>query len=150
MKSDHVTYQFVEWQEGRMSRVRRVEVESHLQKCDSCRRSYKEAERLFDARSLKFLSHLSPDPFLPTRIRAHAENRPRRADGRAPWYQWALTSMGIAAAIWIGVQLGSGLSEDPASLTDEELASAYYQAFSQDETETNTEESSSAGEEQWQ
>jgi hypothetical protein len=58
--------------------------------------------------------------------------------------------MGIAAAIWIGVQLGSGLSEDPASLTDEELASAYYQAFSQDETETNTEESSSAGEEQWQ
>lgn len=146
MKSDHVIEQFVEWQEGKMSRVRQLEVESHLTKCDQCRTSYDQAQRLFDANSLRFLPHLSPDPFLPTRIRAHVEDRPERAEQRAPWYQWALTSIGIAAAVWVGVQLGSGLSQDPTSVTDEQLASAYYQAFSQEEPAESLEQTPQTGE----
>ncbi len=150
MRSDHVTDQFVEWQEGRMSRARQLEVESHLQKCDRCRRSYERARRLFDAQSLQFLPHLSPDPFLPTRIRVHVEHGPHRADQRAPWYQWALTSIGIAAAVWIGVELGSGLSQDQRSVTDEELVSAYYRAISHEAPADNLERPSTTGEEQWQ
>ena len=147
MKSYHVIEQFVEWQEGKMSRVRQLQVESHLQKCDRCRSSYDQAGKLFDANSLKFLPHLSPYPCLPTRIRAHVEDRPQRAEQRAPWYQWALTSIGIAAAVWIGVELGSGLSQDPTTVTDEQLASAYYQAFSQEEPAENLEQTLRAEEE---
>lgn len=133
-----------------MSRVRHRELESHLQGCDLCRHSYDQAERLLDAKSLTFLAHLSPDPFLPARIRAHAEDWPHRAEGRAPWYRWALTSLGIAAAVWIGIQLGSGLSQNPGSINDEELAGAYYQAFSQVEPFQEQDRTSTTGEDQWQ
>ena len=128
---------------------RQREVATHLLRCDRCRRSYEEADRLLEATSLGFLPHLSPDPFLPGRIRATAEDRPRRAEGRAPWYRWALTSAGVAAGIWIGVQLGSGLYQDPVTVSEEEIASAYYQAFSQEEPETEQSGTSSAGDEQW-
>ena len=133
-----------------MSRVRQLEVESHLQRCDRCRRSYERAQRLFDAQLPQFLPHLSPDPFLPTRIRAHVEHHPDRARQRAPRYRWALASIGIVAAVGIGVELGSGLSQGPSSMTDEEIASAYYLAISHEAPADDAGESSTAGEEQWQ
>ncbi|MCK5572438.1 MAG: hypothetical protein KAJ12_06740 [Bacteroidetes bacterium] len=133
MKSAHVTDLFVDWKEGRLSGKRQAHVESHLQRCDQCRRSYNEARLLFDSTTLQILPRLSPDPYLPARIRALVEHGHRRDEKRVPRYQWALTSIGIAAAIWLGIQLGAGLSEDPDSVSDTELASAYYQAFSQEE-----------------
>jgi predicted anti-sigma-YlaC factor YlaD len=133
MKSAHVTELFVDWQEGRLSGKRQAHVESHLQRCDQCRRSYDEVRLLFDSASQTDLSRLSPDPFLPVRIRAHLDHGQRRDEKRVPRYQWALTSIGIAAAIWLGIQLGAGLSGDPDAVSDTELASAYYSAFSQEE-----------------
>jgi predicted anti-sigma-YlaC factor YlaD len=133
MKTAHVIGLFVDWQEGRLSGKRQAHVESHLQRCDQCRRSYNGARLLFDSTSLQALPRLSPDPYLPARIRAHLQHRHGRDEKRVPRYQWALTSIGIAAAIWLGIQLGAGLSGDSGAVSDSDLASAYYSAFSQEE-----------------
>jgi anti-sigma factor RsiW len=134
MKDRHVIKQFQGWNEGRVDEQARLEIQSHLGDCDDCRRYFERMTKLMEGVGPENLPHLEPDPFLPARIRAAAEES--RGGGRAPrpaFGRLAASIMGatvVVAAVG-GILIGGGLSSRAtAGEETRALVDGYYEAFS--------------------
>lgn len=144
MKHERIIRRYQGWIEGGLGTEERREIERHIGECDDCRAFYVKMTRLLEKTDPALLPLLTPDPFLPARIRAMAgygKTRPEtlataRRAGLA-WFghrrlEWARVSLAGAAlllAVTAGVFLGRGLSANNSYAQESELASAYYEAF---------------------
>ncbi|MGD9899684.1 MAG: zf-HC2 domain-containing protein [Calditrichaceae bacterium] len=130
----HVKIFFQDWLEQRLSEIRKQEIEDHLKNCESCSHYFVTMSELIQRPAVKNIPVLQPDPYLPMRVEALArEKRTGENNGlRGRFIHWGLNGALAAAAIWIGVFLGAGLTDTNGSTTNEsEIALAYYEAFSQ-------------------
>lgn len=122
------------WCEGRLAAGELRGVRDHLDACVECRLYYERMTLLLEKTDPALLPRLAPDPFLPARIRALAEERKRGpVRGRAlAWLRLSLAGVMLFFAATAGVYLGQELSTasrsaDTAQGTD--IAEAYYEAF---------------------
>jgi hypothetical protein len=98
------------------------EVEDHLSGCDSC-------NRYFQTMSVALSSSpsqggLAVDPYLPTRIRARA-NESVPVTGKEMLVRWSLRTAVFVVAIVVGVYMGEQISYQPAMVTDQHIISEY-------------------------
>ncbi|MGD9486390.1 MAG: hypothetical protein AB7W47_00060 [Calditrichaceae bacterium] len=129
----HVKIFFQDWLEQNLSEIRKREIESHIKKCESCGHYFMTMSALLQRPASKDIPVLTPDPYLPARVKALTrEKRSRLENGlRGRIIHWGLNGALAAAAIWIGIFLGTGLTDTTGSTTDEsDIALAYYEAFS--------------------
>ena len=138
MKHRRVIDQFLAWTDSRTGDTERQEIQRHLDGCDDCRRYYEKLSRLMEGVGSDALPHLEPDPFLPARIRAHAEASDRTIRGRQrPAFGRLAVSLlgaGVVVAAAAGMLIGSGLSSRvSAGEETQAIINGYYEAFSQDE-----------------
>ena len=144
MKHERIIRRYQGWIEGGLGTEERRETEQHIGECDECRVYFEKMTRLLEETDPALLPLLTPDPFLPVRIRAMAERgktRPetltaaRRAGfdrigrRRAAWARLSLAGAALFFAVIAGVFLGRGLSANNSYAQESELASAYYEAF---------------------
>jgi predicted anti-sigma-YlaC factor YlaD len=120
------------WIEGGLSVEERRIVQQHLDECGECRTYFEKVSLLVGHPYPTLLPHLTPDPFLPSRVRALAEER-SAGRGRRSAVSWVRVSMASAMLILAaaaGIYLGSGFYANTRSGEETELAEAYYEAFS--------------------
>jgi anti-sigma factor RsiW len=98
---------FVDHASGRLSPAEHAAVDRHLAECGSCRSAYALLALALTPQpaNLRFTA----DPFLPTRIRALAEERAGRRTS-VPVLRWSFASAAFGVAIVIGILLGRDLS----------------------------------------
>jgi len=92
---------------------------------------------------LSALPQLEADPFLPTRIKALAENEDREHAKRFGWQgigaiRLAFSTLMIVFAVSLGIYLGKGLATSQ-QYSESNLVSEYYQAFNQQSYSDNWE-----------
>ena len=131
--SKHVTQFFVDWSEGRMRPAEQSKVEAHLLSCLECKTYFDKMSAALDVVDHTALPTLTPDPYLPTRIKALAES-PRDAHSavlRPGWLmrlRWAFSTAMVVSALSIGVFLGKGLATmNTGSTYEESFTSTDYQ-----------------------
>ena len=120
------------WIEDGLGAEERRSVEQHLDECGECRTYFEKISLLVERPHPTLLPRLAADPFLPSRIRALAEER-GAARGRRSAVGWVRVSVGsvmLILAAAAGVYLGKGLYTNTRSAEETELAQAYYEAFS--------------------
>ncbi len=125
---------FLRHSEGKLKGEERLLVESHLTGCSGCRQYYEQLSGVLTVKGRFQLSHLEPDPFLPTRVAALVEEQ-RRKPVRSPLAAAVRVSFAaalMAGAVMLGVSLGDGLAplQQNHGGSDEYLSS-YYEAISQ-------------------
>ena len=126
MNDDHVKKQFQAWSEGRLDKTRRLRIQQHLDDCQSCRAYFDKMAILLEKPDAALLPRIEPDPFLPTRIRALAEEASRAPVARKRrWLQWSFNGAMIAVAALIGIYVGKGVAIGNGTSGDEEIISAY-------------------------
>jgi predicted anti-sigma-YlaC factor YlaD len=144
MKRPHVKKDFEAWYERRTQGDERQAIEGHLAECAKCRSYYRRMSQLFEAARPVLLPRIEPDPFLPARIRALAEDRANEravAAGRATVAPAGgarrlaapvMTAAAVLAAV-LGVFIGRELSlrAPVGQSVDAAMVDTYYDAFSQ-------------------
>jgi predicted anti-sigma-YlaC factor YlaD len=123
----------LDWIAGSLSTEERRIVQQHLDECGECRTYFERVSLLVESPHTTLLPHLTPDPFLPSRIRALAEERRAAARDRRSAVGWVRVSAAGAMLILAaaaGIYLGNGFYANTRSAEDVELADAYYEAFS--------------------
>jgi len=137
----HVRNWVVDWSEDRLSAARKKRVDQHLEKCSECRAYFEKMSGVLLKVDHSAISPLTPDPFLPTRIKAIAEARQKKnaSNNGFVWQrlgklQAATSAVMVTVAISIGIFLGKGLASqnDPGNSQSVQtsIASEYYDAFS--------------------
>jgi predicted anti-sigma-YlaC factor YlaD len=128
----HVKIYFLDWTENRISD--KIEIERHLQECNSCRLYFEKMTKLFDPGVISGLPKLIPDPFMPTRTTALAEER-RQANAKIMFSKLRLSLEGFALilAVVIGIMLGKAISAEPTQYKTNDILSIYYNALSQED-----------------
>jgi predicted anti-sigma-YlaC factor YlaD len=111
------------WVEHTLDQQSAQDVEEHLGECSSCK-EYFEMMSAALSPSLLPKGGLSVDPFLPSRIRAHAEVS-LHLSAKDQLVRWSLTTAVFAAAIVVGVYMGEKLSYRSTSVTDQRVISEY-------------------------
>jgi predicted anti-sigma-YlaC factor YlaD len=145
MEKRHVTKNYLNWAEGKLNAPQREQIENHLQDCPDCREYYEKMSAVFSEKTdLTDLPRLKTDPFLPTRIRAMAENRAKSSFDNLKGWQWAgafrlaISSLMLVAAVTIGIYLGKDLAVTD-QYSESDLVSDYYQAFARQSYAANWE-----------
>jgi len=120
------------WIEGALRAEERLAVQQHLDECGECRKHFDRVSLLVERPDATLLRRLTPDPFLPSRVRAAAEERRSAGAGRSAvgWVRISLASAALILAAAAGVYLGNGFYATTRSGQEAELAEAYYEAFS--------------------
>jgi len=120
------------WIEGGLSVEERRIVQQHLGECVECRTYFEKVSLLVERPHPTLLPHLTPDPVLPSRVRALAEERSagRGRRGAMGWVRVSVASAMLVLAAAAGIYLGNGLYTNARSGEETELAEAYYEAFS--------------------
>jgi len=106
----------------------RKAVEEHLRKCSACRQYMERLRLLLEEPDLTFFPRLTPDPFLPVRIRALAEEKNRTSAGRASFstrLKPVLVAVLCIAAFLLGGWMGNHLGE----MSAESSPSSAYSGF---------------------
>lgn len=147
MKTAHVKKLFADWSEKRLDEASRQKVEAHLQDCPECRSFYDKMTALLAAPDVLDLPALTPDPFLPTRIRETAKNaRPEKSGfSGAAAAQWGFSTLMLTVAIYTGIYLGKDfatvsetddtnlLGEVSQALYGEDLADSWEYVLTNDD-----------------
>ncbi|UCG53019.1 MAG: zf-HC2 domain-containing protein, partial [Candidatus Latescibacterota bacterium] len=128
----HFITSYQAWDEDRLNAEERRRVQQHLGECVECRRYFETMSVLLEKTDSSLLPRIEPDPFLPTRIRA-MDKATRTPIPRCfiAWARISLVSVMIMIALSAGIYLGRGLATATRSNGETEIASAYYEAFSQ-------------------
>lgn len=123
---------FLQWIEGRVEEKTRPEIQEHLDGCEGCRSYFDKMSFLMSELDTAAPPRLKPDAFLPTRIRALAEQRrARKAAGkRFAWGRVSLVGASFLLAVTAGVILGTGLTSASYSSEETELVQSYSTALS--------------------
>lgn len=140
MKHERIIRRYQDWIDGGLGTEERREIERHTAECEECRAYYEKMTLMLAKTDPALLPRLTPDPYLPARIRANSasgKTRPvsRRAGlgwfghRRAAWARLSLAGAALFAAVIGGVLLGRGISTNASYAQETELASAYYEAF---------------------
>jgi predicted anti-sigma-YlaC factor YlaD len=140
MSSKHVTKKFPEWQEGSLTPSEKKTVDEHLNVCRECREYYDTWQGILESPDMSGLSQLEPDPYLATRIMA-GELAAKTETQKDPAFQgirWSFATLLLFIGLSFGVILGLS-GNKPAENTDQEIATAYYQAFTQQENQYDLE-----------
>ncbi len=108
MKTAHVKNLFTDWSEKRLDETSRKDVGIHLAHCPECRSFYEKMTALLVVPDELDLPALTPDPFLPTRIREMAKNIPsgKPRVSAAATVQWGFSTLMLTVAIYTGIYLG--------------------------------------------
>ena len=135
MEHRTVKKKYQDWSEDRLAAEERHDVQKHIDGCDECRAYYDKMFLLVEKTDPAFLPHLTPDPYLATRIRALAGGRRPVADRRRAlgWLRLSAAGAALVAAAMAGVFLGRGIgaAENAAGTAEAaDIAEAYYEAFS--------------------
>ncbi len=120
------------WIEGGLSVEERRIVQQHLDECGECRTYFKKVSLLVERPHPTLRPQLTPDPFLPSRVRALAEERSAGRSRRSAmgWVRVSVASAMLVLAAAAGIYLGNGFYTNTRSGEETELAEAYYEAFS--------------------
>jgi len=96
---------------------------------------------VLDRPDLSALPQLSVDPYLPTRILSgKTEESARKSNKQTPFaIRWSFAAVLTLIGLSTGAILGIATS-DRNQYSDQEIASAYYQAFTQQENQYNLEQ----------
>lgn len=140
MKHERIIRRYQGWIDGSLGTEERREIERHTAECEECRAYYEKMTLMLEKTDPALLPRLTPDPYLPARIRALSaggKTRPvsRRAGlewfghRRTAWTRVSLAGAALFAAVIGGVLLGQGISTNASYVQETELASAYYEAF---------------------
>ncbi len=133
MKEKHFKYLFMKYQEKRLSAGELNSLNLHLKECAECREYFRRADSIFNT-DLTPALELEPDQYLPARIKALADRnrREKLLEKKLKVKQFSLVSLASAAAVAIGIFLGSGFNNYSIQSTQRSgVYSAYYNAFSQ-------------------
>jgi predicted anti-sigma-YlaC factor YlaD len=132
MEHKTVKKKYQAWIEGGLGAEERRIVQQHLDECGECRTYFETVSFLVERPHPTLLPRLTPDPFLPSRIRALAEER-GAARGRRSAVGWVRLSVGsvmLILAAAAGIYLGKGFPTNTRTAEETELVEAYYEAFS--------------------
>jgi anti-sigma factor RsiW len=141
MSSKHVTKKFLNWQEGTLKDAERLQIEEHLKECPSCKAYYETWVDVLENPDLNALPQLSVDPYLPTRILSgEVEESAGKNNQPAPFaIRWsfaaALTFIGLSTGAILGIA-----TVDTDHYSEQDIASAYYEVFTQQENQYNLEQ----------
>ena len=116
---------FLPWAEQKLAPRLVQQVEGHLRECSSCRKYYDTmSASLLSEATLQ--SRLVPDPYLPTRIRARAEESLLvSSSGSNTIVRWSLRAVAFGAAVIAGLYMGEKLAYEPSVVTDQHIISEY-------------------------
>jgi len=142
MTAKHVKKTFVEWNEEKIHPDIKAKIENHLKDCKECQNYYLFMENIFKGAKQEFLPRLERDHYLPTKIKALAQNKDTiSAKGLPKWIpSTKQISFGLLLAIGIlvGVYLGEWIS--PTSNNgDTELINSYSSMFNNENSWTSLE-----------
>ena len=141
MSSKHVTKKFLSWQEGALKDSEKHQIEEHLKKCPSCKAYYETWMDVLENPDVSSLPQLSVDPYLPTRIMSGKIESPAgKSNQPAPFaIRWsfaaALTFIGLSTGAILGIA-----TADQDQYSEQEIAGAYYEVFTQQENQYNLEQ----------
>ena len=116
---------FVDYQDGRLDRAIRTQIDEHLRACHACSEYYRKMALLLQPSDNTLLPNLKPGPF------AGWPSAPQPAGPFRRWATVAAAAAMLVVAIVTGSYLGRSLSATTAQDSDTDLISAYYDAFSQ-------------------
>ena len=141
MSSKHVTKKFLNWQEGSLKDSEKRRIEEHLKNCPSCKAYYETWSDVLENPDVIALPQLSVDPYLPTRIiSGKIDESAGKGTQPAPFaIRWSFA----AALAFIGLSTGAilGISTaDHDQYSEQDIASAYYEVFTQQENQYNLEQ----------
>ncbi len=100
--------------DGELTPANRETVENHLAQCASCRRYVERLKLLLDQPDLTAFPRLTPDPFLPGKIRVLAAGKNKKPAGIMPHgvrLKPAFLALVCVAAFLLGSWLGNRLGE---------------------------------------
>jgi anti-sigma factor RsiW len=140
MKHERIIRRYQDWIDGSLGTEERREIERHIGECGECRAYFEKMTLLFEKTDPALLPRLTPDPYLPARIRALSASRKTRPASRRASLEWfghrrtawarvSLAGAALSLAVIAGVLLGRGISASGSYAQESELASAYYEAF---------------------
>jgi predicted anti-sigma-YlaC factor YlaD len=116
---------FLPWAEQKLTPQLVQQVEGHLRECSSCRKYFDTLSAALQP-GAPSKSGLVPDPYLPTRIRAHAkESQAVALSGKEIVIRWSLRIVAFTAAIVAGIYMGEKLAYQPTVVTDQHIISEY-------------------------
>lgn len=126
----HIRSLLLPWIELTLNEDQRQLVGEHLKECSFCR-------QYFDVMSQALLPSpdvsqdtLQPDPYLPTRVKAMADQSGAAARKRKNVVAlWTLRSALFVIAVVFGIYLGEGLSNQPSTVTEQNLIAEYSALF---------------------
>ncbi len=139
----HVRNWVVEWSENRLNAARKKRVDQHLENCSECRAYFEKMSGVLRAVDHSAIPPLTPDPFLPTRIKAIAEAR-QKENASNKGFVWrrlgklqaATSAVMVTVAISIGIFLGKGLASQtefsPSQTVQTSITGEYYDALFSD------------------
>lgn len=117
MTHNNIIDRYFEYANGNIGPDAKAEIDRHLELCASCAAAFGMLQRAFTSKPIRTLK---ADPFLPTRIRALAEQR-----RWTPAVRISFASFVFAVAVSIGLFLGHGLSQSTATAPSEEMVSEF-------------------------
>ena len=78
MNREHVKKSFLDWSEGKLASDKKAVVDHHLESCPECQAYFRKMAAALDKPGKTILPKLEADPFLPTRIKALAEEKQKK------------------------------------------------------------------------
>ncbi len=131
MNNAHVKNFFPAWLDGKLSADREKKLERHLESCKECRDYYQKMSDVLKSPQVSRLKTLEPDPYLPTRVKALAEQvkNKKQITFDPQWLRVALYSLLIAFALSLGGFMGYHIFQPQPDENDLRITQAYYQAF---------------------
>lgn len=127
----HVTKYFQGWIEDNLDDKQKTKVSEHLKECSVCQIYYQKLKGILEPVDNSEEAKLTPDPFLPVKIKNLIKGKGTKPNSFAPVLRWAFASVGIFVACLIGITLGSGIAETEGEEITSEVFYEYYDAFSQ-------------------
>jgi len=141
MKQKHVTRLFLKWQDGSLRPRDKVRVEEHLKSCSACQHYFQTWADIFEKPDPTILPRLSADPYLPARIVSGeisdlGEEKSKPASLGVRWsFATILTLVGLSTGAFLGIS-----TFDRKTYSEQDIARAYYEAFTQQENQYNLEQ----------
>lgn len=140
MKTGHVKKYFLEFTEGKLPPIFRKEIKEHLKHCPYCERYYEKMNFVLEEPDLSIFPDLSPDHYLPTRIKAMVEEMQPCLSWRRKFalrVRWMGTMMLIVSAIFLGASLGKWLSLAEKD-SEKEIIAGYLQNLTSENSRSLT------------
>ena len=128
----HVKQKFLLWFEQKLEPEERQRIDVHLQSCTECGDYYRKMSLWIGPPDLLSVPQLKADPNLVMHLRRSPSGTHEIGPLKiSVWINWSLRSAAVLAAIVTGIVLGGTWSEANTDTDEQQIAAAFYEAFSQ-------------------